>query len=406
MADDQGPPPDPNHPRDNPFGGDNPFSNLPMFGDLAKALAGQGPLNWEAARQFAALSSSGGISEPNVEPSERIAFTQLAQIVAMHVRDVCDVDLSFPEITPVTASVWAQRTLEAYRPLFTEMATSLSHQPDVDDDAAADPMMAMMAGLSKMMAPSMMGMAIGSMVGRMAQHAFGQYDLPIPRADQSLQVVPASVSAFAADWNIAADEMRLWVIAQELIGHVVFSLGTVHDDLTALVRAHVGAFRADPSAVTERLAELDVDDVDGSDGDPMEAIQRAFSDPSVVLGAVQSAEQRALEPRLDAALGAVIGCVDYLVDAVAVRLIGGNALQIAEAVRRRRAEHGREDVYVQRLLGLKLHQEHVQRGKQFIAGVVERVGEAKLCALWSVPGALPTPAEFEAPGLWVARLEL
>ena len=32
---------------------DDPFSQLPMFGELAKALAGQGPLNWDAARQFA-----------------------------------------------------------------------------------------------------------------------------------------------------------------------------------------------------------------------------------------------------------------------------------------------------------------------------------------------------------------
>ena len=37
--------------------GDDPFANLPLFGDLAKALSGQGPLNWDAARQFAALAS-------------------------------------------------------------------------------------------------------------------------------------------------------------------------------------------------------------------------------------------------------------------------------------------------------------------------------------------------------------
>ena len=29
-----------------PFG-ENPFANLPLFGDLSRALAGQGPLNWD-----------------------------------------------------------------------------------------------------------------------------------------------------------------------------------------------------------------------------------------------------------------------------------------------------------------------------------------------------------------------
>ena len=41
---------------DNPF--DNPFAALPLFGDLAKALEGQGPLNWDAARQFAMLGAT------------------------------------------------------------------------------------------------------------------------------------------------------------------------------------------------------------------------------------------------------------------------------------------------------------------------------------------------------------
>ena len=45
---------------DDPNDAINPFAGLPMFGDLAKALSGQGPLNWDAARQFALLSASGG----------------------------------------------------------------------------------------------------------------------------------------------------------------------------------------------------------------------------------------------------------------------------------------------------------------------------------------------------------
>ncbi len=31
-----------------------------MFAELARALAGQGPLNWDAARQFALLAAAGG----------------------------------------------------------------------------------------------------------------------------------------------------------------------------------------------------------------------------------------------------------------------------------------------------------------------------------------------------------
>ena len=385
--------------------GDNPFANLPMFGDLAKALAGQGPLNWDAARQFAGMAANGGSSEANVDPAVRLALADLARIIEMHVRDLTGSEAAFPEITPVTKGIWSQRTLEAYRPLFTELATSLGRRPaagEVEAVAETDPMVAMMANLSSMMAPSMMGMAVGSMVGRMAGRTFGQYDLPIPRTDHALLVVPSTIDAFAAEWSLPVDEMRLWVLAQEMIGHTIFSIVPLREQYTALVRQHVGAFRPDPSAVADKLSSLEMDDVN----DPMAAMQRLLSDPALLLGAVQSPEQAAMATSLDAAVAGIVGSVDYLVDAVAARVIGGDALRIAEAVRRRRLETSPDDLFVERLLGLQLTQDQVQRGKTFTAGVVDRVGEGRLTELFGKAQPLPTPAELEAPGLWIARLEL
>ena len=389
---------------DHPAGsGDNPFANLPMFGEFAKMLANQGPLNWDAARQFAALAAANGASEPNVDPGVRIQLADLARILELHVRDLTGLDTVFPEITPVARGVWAQRTLEAYRPLFTELAVSLGQRPATESDAADDdPMAAMMSGLTQMMAPSLMGMAVGSMVGRMAQRTFGQYDLPIPRNDATILVVPANIDQFATDWSLPVDEMRLWVLAQELTGHTLFSIGSLRDQLATMVRQYVGAFRPDPSAVADRLSSLEL----STSGDPAQAMQQLFSDPAVLLGAVQSPEQIAQQPRLDAAIAAVVGYVDYLVDSVAVRVIGGDALRIAEAVRRRRVEVAPDDLFVERLLGLQLTNEQVQRGKEFAAGVVDRVGEAGLTGLFAKSDALPTPAELDAPGLWIARLEL
>ena len=261
--------------------------------------------------------------------------------------------------------------------------------------------MAMMAGLSQMMAPAMMGMSIGSMVGRLGLRAFGQYDLPVPRTSGSLLVVPRTVDQFAEEWSLPVDEMRLWVLAQELIGHTVYSHEPTRAAITSLVQRHVGAFRADPSSVSDKLADLDLDG-----DDPMSAIQKAFGDPEVLLGAVRSPEQVAMAPVLDASTAAVVGYVDYMVDAVAARLIGGDALRIAEAVRRRRIEAGAEDVFIERLLGLQVTPALVQRGKNFVAGVVDRAGESSLSKLFATATSLPTPAELDAPGLWLARIEL
>ena len=381
----------------------NPFSAFPMFGDIARMLQGQGPLNWDAARQFALLGATQGASEPNVDPTVRIAYTDLARIAGMHVHDVTGTDTPFPEPRVVTRGQWTAETLDAYRPLFTDLATSLGQQPDMaaDAEAAADPFIQMMSGLSRMMGPSMMGMSVGSMVGTLAQRVFGLHDLPIPRERQEVVLIADTIDRFAADWSIPVDEMRLWVLAHELAGYQIFAIEHLRLGLASLVRAHVGGFRPDPGAIADRLGSIDP--LAGGD-DPMQSLQQVFGDPELLLGAVRSPEQVALQPRLDAAVAAVVGYTDWVVDAVAVRVVGGEALRIAEAVRRRRAETDADDVFVERLLGIRLGDDQIARGKNFVQGVVDRVGEHELTRLLALPDSLPTASEIEAPGLWIERV--
>jgi putative hydrolase len=380
----------------------NPFAALPMFGDLARALQGQGPLNWDAARQFALLGATHGEPEHNIDPAVRITYADLSRIAAMHVNDVTGSDITFPEPRIVTRGQWAAETLDAYRPLFTDLATSLG-QHGSDDTDDPDPMMQMMAGISRLMAPAMMGMAVGSMVGQLSQRVFGLHDLPIPRDKREVVLVGQTIDEFAAQWEIPIDQMRLWVLAHELSGYQAFSIPHLRDALADLVRSHVGGFRPDPSAITDKLAGFDPFGGDDA-GDPMQALQQAFADPEILLGAVRSPEQIALQPRLDAAVAAVVGYTDWVVDAVAVRVIGGDALRIAEAVRRQRVESTPDDLFVERLLGIRVGDDQVARGKAFVQGVVDRVGEIDLTRLLHLPESMPTPNEIEAPGLWIARI--
>jgi putative hydrolase len=378
----------------------NPFAGLPMFGDLAKALAGQGPLNWDAARQFALMGATGGTTEANVSPEQRFAYEDLARIARMHVADVIGRSHELGGVRAVTRAQWATETLEAYRHLFTEMAASLGRTNEPDDGAASgDPMLSMMAGLSRMMAPAMLGMSIGSMVGRFATRAFGTHDLPIPRQPSTVTLVPANIEAFAVQWEIPLDEMRLWVLAHEIAGFTLFESTHLRDALSDLVRQHAGGFQPDAASVTDKLASLDDDDAD-----PIAALQHALSDPELLLGAVTSPEQRALRPRLDALVAVVVGYTDWVVDAVAVRLVGGAALRIAEAVRRQRIETSANDAFVEQLLGIRIGEAQVARGKAFVQGVADRAGDDGLLPLLERADAIPTPNEVDAPGLWLARI--
>jgi putative hydrolase len=386
----------------------NPFAGLPMFADIARMMQGQGPLNWDIARQFAAMAASGGTTEANVEPRVRLELEELARIADMQVQQVTELPTAI-DGKPVTLLVttpgtWAQRTLDDYRPLVTELATSLGQRGDeseLDEDDATDPMAQMFAGLSKMMAPSMLGMAVGSMVGHLASRAFGQYDLPIPRPRSSeLLVVPQTIDAFADDWSLPVAELRLWVCLQEITAHAVLAVPHLREALEGYVRRHVAGFRPDSSVIADRLGSVDL-----GDADAMQALQQTLGDPEVLLGAVQTPEQRAALPYLDALVSVIIGYVDHAVDLGAAHLLG-NPGQVAEAVRRRRIESSPDDVFVSKLLGLTLTRQQVDRGRAFVDGVVERAGDEGLRQLFDSADSIPTPNEVDAPGLWLARLEL
>jgi putative hydrolase len=388
--------------------GDNPFGNIPFLGDLARMLQGQGSIQWEAARQLAYSNATEGQTEPNVDPAVRFRLAELARVAELHVQQATGLDTAVGgrslEVVPVNRTAFTSHTLDAYRPLFETLAGSLGPSPTIESvstDDEGDAGLAMLGQLLGLVAPTMLGMAIGSMVGRLARRSFGQYDLPLPRpASGEIQVLPATIATFAEDWSLPEDELLLWVCLHQITTHATLGVPHVRSELERLLRDHAGGFRPDPGAVSERLGHLDAG---GSDA--MSELQQLFGDPEVLLGAVRSPEQELLRPRLDALVAVIVGFVDHTVDRAAGQVMASGG-RIGEAVRRRRLEAGSDDVFLERLLGLSLTRAQVDRGVAFVGGVIEREGEDGLARLWTSARALPTPAEVDAPGLWLARLEL
>lgn len=383
-----------------------------MFGDMFKMLANQGPVHWDTARHVATATATEGAAEANVDPLVRIEFEDMTRIIVPHLHavtgfgDIAAMSMWQPQ--PVTSSAWANRTLDDYRPLFTDLASAL--QPgtstggglESSDADGGDPFGALFSNITGMIAPMTMGMTIGSMVGLLARRSLGQYDLPLPRpSSREFMVVPATIDAFSVEWSLDRREVRMWTLIRELVIHHLFGIESIRSSVLDLVRRFVGAFRPDPRAISEKLSSIEIDDP----GEIMQSLQQVFGDPELLLGAVRSPEQDRLQPDLDSLLGLVLGWSDFMTDQVSTRILG-NTTGIAEAARRRRVESGEETVFVEKLLGLHLNRRQVDRGRMFVAGVVDRAGVDGLQPLYSNSSALPTPSELDAPGLWLARLEI
>ena len=386
--------------------GDSPLSGMPLFGDLAKLFSQQGPIGWDAARQLALSIATDGGEEGNVDPLERIRLEQLVRIAELHVGNATGLPTSFGgtdvSIMPVTRGQWAATTLDSWRPLFERLAGSLTPPSAPTTPDPSDPL-GFMAPLMAMMGPMMLGMTAGSMIGHLSRRSFGQYDLPVPRTpNDELMVIPANFETFATEWSIPADDLRLWVCAQEIAMHSVLRIPHVRATVDEFLSAYAAGFEPDPTALEDRLGSLEFD---MSDPSSMTGMQSMFGDPEILLGAIQSQAQRDMLPKFEALIAAIVGYVDHIVDAVGSSLLS-NTTMISEAVRRRRVEADDSDRFVERLFGLELTQATYDRGAAFVAGIVEREGNDGLVRLWESERTLPTPAEIEAPGLWLARIEL
>jgi putative hydrolase len=404
-------PPDPADPG-------NPFQSL--LGDLMNMLGSNGPDSWEMTRAFALNVATGGTPESNVEPLQRIQVEQLSRVAELNVVDATGMPIT-PDgrrltCVPVGRGDWTARALESWRSVLAELATppAAPVAPDplpADLDPALDPtggMAAMLGQWASAIGPMFFGLQVGSVVGHLSQRTLGQYPLALPWAPSGeLLLVTSNIAEFAQDWSLPEEEALLWVCARELATNSVLTRPAVRARVEELLHTYAASQAAAQQDLAGKLRGLTGGDDAGGTGSGMdlEALQGMFGDPEALLGDLLTPETRRTSDQLTALAVVVDAYADHIATVVGAKLVGAHA-QLAEAWYRRRTERGKGEEAAGALFGLDLDQAQVDRGRAFVAGVVERAGEDGLARLWSPARNLPTPAEVDAPGLWLERIDL
>ncbi len=409
-----------------PTEGPNPF------GDLAKLLQSLGlggagmPLGagmpglpgmggagsgspWDQAKQIATSVASGG-NEANVDPLARMALEDLARVAELHVRQAPGVSLdAATTVRPVSRTEWAKESVDAYRPFFERFgeamgnAVTAEQQALTQDGFGDDPMAAMLGQMFSSLGPMMVAASAGSMLGHLGLRALGQYDLPIPRPGDNVLVIPGAIDEAAEAWDVSLDEVRLAVLVHELCAHAVLNTPHVRSQLENLLIDFAAGFRPNADLIEQEFGSL----FSGGMGDlsQLGELANKMNDPEMMLGLMRSGAQDLLVPQMSALVAAILGYVDVIVERICSPLIPAYD-RIRSGMRERIINVTPADRFMERLLGLEVTIDTVDRGRSFIEGVSERAGDDGLVRLWADELDLPTAAEIAAPGLWLARIGL
>jgi putative hydrolase len=355
-----------------------------IFEQLLELLQSPGPVNWKLGAQVG--QSLAGKPEP-IEPALLEEYAELIHAAELHVAGSDTLSLRGDPITLTDRRGWADANFRSFAYLAEPLAAKMG-----GDSGDADPGLSIESMLSPL-APVLVGMQIGSMVGLMAHRVLGQFDVGLPPLDGGPALVVPNIEAFAVDYDIDARQARLWAALHEVIYQAQLAVPWARHHFISLVDTFFEGFQFDPSELTSRMESLD----------SPEELAHMMENPgglaSLLSGPPQTA---ALEP-IQAFLAFLEGHADYLMDRIAGALLT-DAPRIRESINRRRAEPTQGEQVLQELAGLAPDRLGYQRGEAFCREVAERWGDEALAKLWKQADNLPSAAELEDPIGWAARV--
>jgi putative hydrolase len=398
-----------NHMTESPGGGDF-FGRIPLFREFARLMAtGDGPVNWELARQVAVATAAGAdelgmvpqLPRPAAtpDPGETRAWDDRLRLAELWVDPVTS--LPAPGVAlgarPLSRPDWAEAVLPGFAPLVEPGARRVTEalgagagagmgQPGVGD------MIGRVGGL-------VAGLQVGTLVGQLARSVLGQYELAMPAADPAkVLLVPENVLAFEQAAGLPGDQLRLWLACHQVAGQrLLAGVAWLPDQLRRVVDDIALQTEPDASGLMDRLQSMDI------------------ARPEALQELLEGGEQGLLGPPT-AALQAATGRLEVLLALTAGYLLVtcGRALEgrlpglaaIEAAIGRRGTDPQSPAHLFAMLLRADPDRAGAARGERFCREVLAATDIEGLDRLWSHPDFLPTSEELDVPGRWLERVGL
>jgi putative hydrolase len=372
------------------------------FADMLSNPSGEGPLNWDLAKNIArhAVVEQG---DPSIVDSERRQVREALRLADLWLDEGTTLPAGVRTPEAWSRSEWIERTLPIWSkvcdPIATRMMDSLSGAMGSGSALGGglpEEMRAMagpLVGMIRQMAGAMVGGQAGQALGTLAREVVGSTDVGLPLAPEGVgALLPAGVTAFGSGLGLPADEVRLYLALREAAHQRLFAhVPWLRAHLLGAVEEYARGITVDLSRLEEAVSGLDVSDP--------EALQRALGG-ELQLQPEETPQQKAALARLETVLALVEGWVDTVVNTVAEGRLP-EAAKLAEAVRRRRATGGPAERTFSTLVGLELRPRRLREAAALWQRLTEARGVDGRDAIWQHPDLMPTADDLADPEAFV-----
>ena len=373
-------------------------ADAPLLREIQRVLlSSTGPVNWELARQIGIASASWSGEDTAPTDDDRRSFEEAVRLAELKVQGFTGLEPphDLPRIDPVRRGQWVQANIEGLKAVVEPAASKLA---EAVGRAQGEAPLAETAGFAQQMvrqlSPLLLGAQVGSVLGYLAQHVLGQYDIALPRSDSpALLFVVPNIAAFERDWSLPPTDFRTWVALHEVTHRFEFARPWALGRFRSLLEDFLSTVELDIKGLQTRLESLDMSDP--------QAMQDMLQGEEGLFGAVLDQEQRLKLGRIQAFMASAEGYGDHVTHAIGRELLSSYG-RIEEAMHRyRETEQG--DPVFERLLGIEMKREQYRLGRAFCDTVAELSDEATLARMWDSSESLPSLPELAEPRLWLAR---
>lgn len=320
--------------------------------------------------------------------SERLAQSWLSQ------------HTTFPEtgLPPVGVrrEEWLNRTSGGWRrlvePIIDGLADALQRGAAAEGEAELGALSAMLGPMMRSSASLIYRDRLKKVLAEVAGSALTGTEVGINLMDDSpVVVIPSNVAEFTQDLELPDSDVLLYLLVREAARMRLFhSVGWLSPQLNALLAHYAREISIDFEAISanfdpSRMEDLSLEDM----MEVGEQVRGSFFKPA------STPTQLEILGRLELLLALIEGWVDH-VTARATSAWMGNAAQLSEVVRRRRASAGPSQEVFNQLLGLDLRPRLVRDAENLWAAIEHDRGTER-DAVWHHPDLLPTAKHLADP---------